>query len=52
MTPGTWLVVWDIVIGIWAAWFVALVVIGITQSVWQSRDRWRSQVRYWWRSRI
>jgi hypothetical protein len=52
MTPGTWLVVWDIIIGIWDAWFVALVVIGITQRVWQSRDKWRSQARYWWRSRI
>jgi hypothetical protein len=39
MTPGSWLVVWDIIIGIWAAWFVALVVISITQSVWQSRAR-------------
>jgi len=52
MTPGTWLVVWDIIIGIWVAWFVALVVIGIIQGVWQSRDRWRWQARYRWRSRI
>jgi len=31
---------------------VALVVIGIIQGVWQSRDRWRWQARYRWRSRI
>ena len=29
MTPGTWLVFWDTIIGIWAAWFVVLVVISI-----------------------
>src|SRR5215472_4380103 len=33
-------------------WFVTLVVIGIILSVWQSRDKWRSQARYWCRSRI
>jgi len=50
MAPDTWLVVWDIIIGIWAAWFAALVVISITQSVRQSRDRRRP--RHWRRSRI
>ena len=52
MTPGTWLVFWDTIIGIWAAWFVVLVVISIAQSVWQSRDRRRWRPRHWWRSRI
>ena len=38
MMPATWLIVWDIIIGIWAAWFIALVIISIAQSMWQSRD--------------
>jgi hypothetical protein len=41
----------DIIIGIWAAWFIALVIISIAQSMWQSRDRWRLQTKRWWRSR-
>jgi hypothetical protein len=48
---ATWLIVWDIIIGIWAAWFIALVIISIAQSMWQSRDRWRLQTKRWWRSR-
>jgi hypothetical protein len=51
MMPATWLIVWDIIIGIWAAWFIALVIISIAQSMWQSRDRWRLQTKRWWRSR-
>jgi len=51
MMPATWLIVWDIIIGIWAAWFIVLVIISIAQSMWQSRDRWRLQTKRWWRSR-
>ena len=51
MMPATWLIVWDIIIGIWAAWFIVLVIISIAQSMWQSRDRWRLQTKPWWRSR-
>jgi hypothetical protein len=51
MMPATWLIVWDIIIGIWAAWFIALVIISLAQSMWQSRDRWRLQTKRWWRSR-
>jgi len=46
--PATWS---DIIIGIWVAWFIALVIISIAQSMWQSRDRWRLQTKRWWRSR-
>ena len=51
MMPATWLIVWDIIIGIWAAWFIVLVIISIAQSMWQSRDKWRLQTKRWWRSR-
>jgi hypothetical protein len=42
---ATWLIVWGIIIGIWADWFIALVIISIAQSMWQSRDRWRLQTK-------
>jgi hypothetical protein len=49
--PATLLIVWGIIIGIWADWFIALVIISIAQSMWQSRDGWRLQTKLWWRSR-
>ena len=29
MMPAAWLIVWDIIIGIWADWFIALVIVSI-----------------------
>jgi hypothetical protein len=51
LMPAILLIVWGIIIGIWADWFIALVIISIAQSMWQSRDRWRLQTKRWWRSR-
>jgi hypothetical protein len=42
---ATWLVVWYVITGIWAACFVVLVVVSIAESVRRSRNTWRQRAR-------